>query len=116
MRDAIVLTGATKDATTAANWAEKCGRKARLADDVIAALGVEVRKLYKGACKSFYETDADHQMVMVSLSLNGKEQQIELYADGKQARGVVRSTAAFKKAERRHNGTLDGLTCVSLAA
>lgn len=116
MRDAIVLTGAAKDASTAADWAEKCARKARLAEETVTALAAEVRKLYKGACKSFYDADAARQMVMVSLSLNGKEQHIELYADGKQARGVVSSAAAFKKAERRHNGTLDGLTCVSMAA
>lgn len=116
MRRTIVLSGDCQDAEKAAKWAEDEARKAQFTDGKSEALGSRVLKSYRAACKAFFAEDGARQMLMLCLDLNRPVPKFELISDGEQARGTVSSARGLKSGERRRNGLLDGLTCVSLPA
>lgn len=116
MRRTIVLSGNCQDAEAAAKWAEDEARKARFTDGKSVALGRRVLKSYRATCKAFFAEDGAAQMLMLCLDLKHPVPQFELISDGEQARGTVSASQGLHLGERRRNGLLDGLTCVSIPA
>jgi len=116
MRKTIVLTGDSRDAETAADWAEGEARRADLSEEAATGLRSRVLKSYRAACEAFFAEKGSSQLLMVSLDLTHPEPSFELIADGEQARGTVTASKGLKVAARRREGLLDGLTCVTVPA
>ena len=116
MRSTIVLTGDSRDAETAAQWAESEAKRARLTEVVSKTLRGRVLKSYLATCEAFFAENGAAQMLMLSLDFSRPEPSFELIADGEQARGTVAACKAMKTVQRRRAGLLDGLTCVTVPA
>lgn len=116
MRSSIVLSGICQDAERAADWARKQAVRASYDNETAVDLGVRVQQAFRAACTAFFEHDGERQMLMLSLDLSGSAPRFELISDGEQARGTVSAAQGLGLGERRRNGLLDGLTCVSIPA
>ena len=116
MFKSIVLSGDSRDALKAAQWAVGEARRAKFGEHKSDALGSRVLKFYRAAIRAFFGTNPEGQKLMITLDLGRPTPRFELITDGEMARGTVSGARGLSRAERRRRDLLDGLTCVSVAA